>query len=122
MLPSFCQGRQEPIDGVVRSTSPGRAENLAVTSRRASFAALGLVCVFGNKLLNRFQRIDFTCFLVGPQSKDSGKAKRITTLVSLRFLDSVKGHFNYCLRLNYANSSVGEFLDCVLGKPLSHLR
>ena len=39
-----------------------------------------LICVRRDKLLNRFQGVDFAWFLIWPQSENSGKAEGVAAL------------------------------------------
>lgn len=69
MLPSFCQGRQEPIDVI------GSAAHLAEILMHqegiaiwVGLAVAGSIFVRCDKVLNRLERINLICLLVRPQA------------------------------------------------------
>ena len=99
------------------SRQPGRG------SGSTGFGNLqGSSCVRRDELLNRLKRVDFVHVFIRAQPENSGEAERVTALVPLGFLNPIEGHFNHSLRFDQADSAVREFLNGMIGKPLSHFR
>src|SRR5882672_2938276 len=74
-----------------------------------------------NQLSNCLDRVSLAWFLVGPQSKDSGKAESVSAFMTLRLLNAVKCDFNHHFWFDQTHPAVRKFPDCVSGKPISHL-
>src|ERR1051326_7284543 len=88
---------------------------------RASFLSRVNLSTGAGEPAHSFERINLVRLLVGSQPDDAWKPQSIATLVTLGWLDSVKGYFQNNQRLDHAHASVGELLESVRAKPFGHL-